>query len=216
MVKTRKTEVVNKKTNGFAIAGFILSFFGITAILGFIFSIIGLNQIKRTGEKGKGLATAGVIISSILLLILMILIVIGISKNNVGSQLTEQEFKEKAITPSYTDMMYKSEQLKGSIVFVHGGSVNIQRRGDNYQWIRFGITNKTTTMSMYGVQIPVGSYWEDTVLVNWQGNPILENVDEIDVWGTYQGIQTYEQGILKVKIDYPVIKAKYIEYTYKV
>jgi uncharacterized membrane protein len=44
-----------------AIAGFILSFF--CSILGLIFSIVGLNQIKQTGQGGRGLAIAGIVIS---------------------------------------------------------------------------------------------------------------------------------------------------------
>lgn len=63
--------------NGMAIAGFVCSFF--VAILGLIFSIIGLNQIKRkaadTGveDKGKGLAVAGIIIS----VLWMVLAIVG-------------------------------------------------------------------------------------------------------------------------------------------
>lgn len=64
MVKTRKIEVINQKTNSLSIAGFILSF--IVPLLGLIFSIISLNQIKSNKEeKGKGLAVAGLIISII-------------------------------------------------------------------------------------------------------------------------------------------------------
>ncbi len=48
-------------TNGFAIAAFVCSFF--FAILGIIFGHIALSQIKKTGQSGKGLATAGLIIS---------------------------------------------------------------------------------------------------------------------------------------------------------
>jgi hypothetical protein len=48
--------------NGMAIAGFVLSL--TIPFLGLIFSWIALAGIKRTGnEEGKGLATAGLIIS---------------------------------------------------------------------------------------------------------------------------------------------------------
>ena len=50
--------------NGLAIAGFVLSFF--STIVGLILSIIAYKQIKESGEKGKGLALAGIIISSII------------------------------------------------------------------------------------------------------------------------------------------------------
>ncbi len=53
--------VQNPGTNGFAIASLICSFF--FAILGIIFGHIALSQIRKTGQGGKGLATAGLIIS---------------------------------------------------------------------------------------------------------------------------------------------------------
>ena len=52
-----------EKTNGFAVAGFVLSLLGCTGLLGLIFSAISLSQIKKEpNQKGKGLATAGLII----------------------------------------------------------------------------------------------------------------------------------------------------------
>jgi hypothetical protein len=50
------------KTNGMAIAGFVLAF--LLPLLGLIFSIIGVNKAKKTGT-GKGLAIAGIVISAI-------------------------------------------------------------------------------------------------------------------------------------------------------
>jgi hypothetical protein len=50
-----------------AIAGFVLSFF--CSILGLIFSIIGLNQIKQRGQGGRGLAIAGIVISCVSIVI---------------------------------------------------------------------------------------------------------------------------------------------------
>ncbi len=51
---------VAPKTNTLAIVGFILSFF--VTIAGIIVSAIALRQIKQTGEGGRGLALAGLII----------------------------------------------------------------------------------------------------------------------------------------------------------
>lgn len=54
--------------NGFAVAGFVLSLIPATTILGLIFSLVALNGMKRTGNiEGKGLATAGMVISIIFL-----------------------------------------------------------------------------------------------------------------------------------------------------
>ena len=49
------------ENNGFAIAGFVLSFY--FAVLGIVFSSIGLSKAKKMNGKGKGLAVAGLVIS---------------------------------------------------------------------------------------------------------------------------------------------------------
>lgn len=64
------------QSNGMAIAGFILSFF--IPLLGLIFSIIGLKRSKET-NNGKGLSTAGIIISCITMVITLIIGIISFS-----------------------------------------------------------------------------------------------------------------------------------------
>lgn len=58
---------MNRKTNGMAIAGFVCSFF--FAILGLIFSCIGMKQCEERDEEGYGLAKAGKIISIVSLVL---------------------------------------------------------------------------------------------------------------------------------------------------
>lgn len=61
------------KTNGLAVASLIcclvglIIFPGLLQILALIFGVIAKGQIKRTGEGGAGLATAGIVISAIIL-----------------------------------------------------------------------------------------------------------------------------------------------------
>jgi peptidyl-prolyl cis-trans isomerase B (cyclophilin B) len=50
-----------KPTNGMAIASLVCAF--VFAPLGIVFGHISLSQIKRTGEDGRGLAVAGLVIS---------------------------------------------------------------------------------------------------------------------------------------------------------
>lgn len=71
-VENAQNPVVEKKSNGMAIAGFVLSF--IFALLGLIFSIIGLNNSKTT-KSGRGLSIAGIIISSIRMIATAILLI---------------------------------------------------------------------------------------------------------------------------------------------
>ena len=61
------------KSNGYAIAGFVLSFF--FTILGLVFSIIGLSKSKEYNGNGKGLAIAGIILSVLHLVTLILLVV---------------------------------------------------------------------------------------------------------------------------------------------
>jgi Domain of unknown function (DUF4190) len=49
--------------NSFAIVGFILSFF--VTIAGLVMGIVALVQIKRTGEGGRGLATAAIVLGAV-------------------------------------------------------------------------------------------------------------------------------------------------------
>jgi hypothetical protein len=56
-----------------ALVGFVMSFFHPT--MGLIFSIIGMCQIKNTNEPGKGFALAGIIISAVMLLLVILLYV---------------------------------------------------------------------------------------------------------------------------------------------
>ncbi len=67
-----KNKVQKKKNqyNACAIIGFILSiigFFGIglAALIGLVFGIVALVQIKHTHEKGKGIAIAAIVIGFI-------------------------------------------------------------------------------------------------------------------------------------------------------
>lgn len=55
-------------TNGMAVASLVLGaagliLCGIPGILGVIFGHVALNQVQRTGEQGRGLALAGLIVS---------------------------------------------------------------------------------------------------------------------------------------------------------
>jgi hypothetical protein len=64
-------------TNGLAIASLICAFF--CTPLGLIFGLVAKSQIKRTGQSGNGLATAGIVISlvSIVFSLVWVLVVAG-------------------------------------------------------------------------------------------------------------------------------------------
>ncbi len=62
-VATGKSAIDQNKTNTLAIVGFVLSF--LVSIAGLICSVIARKQCRESGEKGMGLATAGMVISII-------------------------------------------------------------------------------------------------------------------------------------------------------
>lgn len=75
-------DMASDRWNTLCIVGFILTF--IIPVAGLILSIIAFNQIKRTGEKSRGLSIAGIIVGGIstvfsILVILAIFWLIGLT-----------------------------------------------------------------------------------------------------------------------------------------
>ncbi|HVT20436.1 MAG TPA: DUF4190 domain-containing protein [Mycobacteriales bacterium] len=71
-------------TNGFAIASLVCSLVGVLLLvvgpaLGIVFGAIGLRQIPRLGQRGRGLAVAGIVIGAIVLLLDVVGIVAAIA-----------------------------------------------------------------------------------------------------------------------------------------
>ncbi|MGG7507551.1 DUF4190 domain-containing protein [Plantibacter sp. YIM 135249] len=60
-----------------AILSIIAPFVGFS-LAGLVLGIIGLNQIKKTGEQGHGLALAGTIVSGVFILLSVIVVVFWI------------------------------------------------------------------------------------------------------------------------------------------
>lgn len=61
--------------NILCVIGFAFSFFA--ALVGLILSIVGRKQVMQSGEKGKDLATAGIIISSVNLALTILYVICG-------------------------------------------------------------------------------------------------------------------------------------------
>jgi hypothetical protein len=75
-----------QKNNGMAIASMVLGIIGVVfsccygigvlaAIPGLIFSFISMKKIGKTGEKGKGMAVAGIVCSAVAIIIAIYVIV---------------------------------------------------------------------------------------------------------------------------------------------
>lgn len=90
-VQVNQTIVTEKrKSNGMAVAGFVISLVSLiccggSSFLGLVFSIIGLVNAKNCDGEGKGLAIAGIIISSIFIVIFIICMAMGVLASAVDS-----------------------------------------------------------------------------------------------------------------------------------
>jgi hypothetical protein len=63
-----------QRTNGFATASLVLGILGVW-LLSVIFGAVALGQIKRTGQAGRGMAIAGVVLSGIWALVTVVAII---------------------------------------------------------------------------------------------------------------------------------------------
>lgn len=74
----------SNRTNGLAIASLITSFF--ISIVGIILGHIALSQIKQTGENGRGLAIAGLVIgyASLAIGLIAAILVFGLAAGSVS------------------------------------------------------------------------------------------------------------------------------------
>ncbi len=71
-------------TNGFAIAALIFGIIG-GVLLGFIFGFIALSQTRRTGQNGRGMAIAGIVLSAMWTIGIVLLIVLALASSTTDS-----------------------------------------------------------------------------------------------------------------------------------
>ena len=69
---------VARRTNILAIISLVVSIVGFT-IVGIVLGFIALSQIKKTGENGRGLAIAGVVIGFVELVLGIILVIVAVA-----------------------------------------------------------------------------------------------------------------------------------------
>ncbi|CAM4090270.1 DUF4190 domain-containing protein [Kibdelosporangium persicum] len=64
------------RTNGFAIASLVFGIIG-GVLLAVIFGFVALSQIRKRGDKGRGMAIAGLVLSAVWVLLLVAVFVVG-------------------------------------------------------------------------------------------------------------------------------------------
>ncbi|WPO87304.1 DUF4190 domain-containing protein [Herbiconiux sp. KACC 21604] len=75
------------KTNVLAIVSLVISILGFN-VIAIILGAIALNQIKKTGESGRGLAIAGIIIGAISIVIWIIAIIAIVAAGAASTTIT--------------------------------------------------------------------------------------------------------------------------------
>ncbi|WP_166021362.1 DUF4190 domain-containing protein, partial [Streptomyces chilikensis] len=80
--------------NGLAITALVLGIVCCVPLLGVVFGVIALVQIRRTGQRGKGMAIAGVVLSALTSLLLVVSLLTG-AWDDFGKEFGEG-FKEGA------------------------------------------------------------------------------------------------------------------------
>jgi len=72
------TTNVAPKTNVLAIVSLVLSIIGFN-VVAIILGFVAMNQVKKTGESGRGLALAAVIIGFAEIVIIIVIIIVAVS-----------------------------------------------------------------------------------------------------------------------------------------
>jgi hypothetical protein len=66
-------------------------------LIGFILSLVGLIQINKKKENGKGLAIAGIVVSCVIAVLHLILTIAIIAAIVSSDNLTLQEYKDASV-----------------------------------------------------------------------------------------------------------------------
>ena len=113
----------SSKTNGLAIATLVLSL-----VLGFVaipFGHVAKSQIRRTGEQGSGLATAGLVLGYLSLTVAIALgSFIAYTVHQASSAAAAARSYTQAYTPPYNDGVGSSSGGTGTGGPTNGGSTN--------------------------------------------------------------------------------------------
>ncbi|OMC16466.1 DUF4190 domain-containing protein [Mycobacterium sp. SP-6446] len=81
------------RTNGFAIASLVFGVLG-GALLSVTFGIIALSQIKRRGQRGRGLAIAGMVASAVYVVLYSVAIVFAVLSPGTSEAITDVKVGE--------------------------------------------------------------------------------------------------------------------------
>lgn len=121
--------------NGMCTAGFVLSLIGIftagiTSLFGLIFSVIGLITSGKKKQAGKGKAIAGIIMSVIMIIAVILLYVFLVSDYIGRAELARDEVRT-ASTDEDDSAVYEKKILKNKWITTGDGSYLVFNKRDN-------------------------------------------------------------------------------------
>jgi hypothetical protein len=160
----RVNQQQNSNYNALSIVGFIFAF--IIPPVGFILGIVALSHINKTGEKGKGLAIAAVVLGAVFFFILIFMILVGISwvlvRNTVQEGSNQVTIDSKCLEANVVATRVIDS---GNGVF----DVTLSRQGgeDQMGGVKLAFTNNDETSS-YVADVPgnIGALMSKTASID--------------------------------------------------
>lgn len=89
-----------RPTNSLAVVALVCGI--LVAPLGILFGHLSLSQIKRTGEEGRGLAIAGLVVGYVLTALTIVVVVVGVLFMMAVAQTVEEHYRPGGDSPRYT------------------------------------------------------------------------------------------------------------------
>jgi Domain of unknown function (DUF4190)/Septum formation len=128
----------SSRTNGFAIAGFVLGLVG-AIVLAPIFSILALRKIKRTGESGKGFAIAGLVLAGCWLLLF---VAGGVAAVVLGDQAGDGD--TTAVSNVRVGQCFDADMSKNTLLVVKIADCAKPHSGEAYDKVKAKLTGMGT------------------------------------------------------------------------
>ena len=94
------------------------------------------------------------------------------------SNLSFEEIKHRASSPTYDDLFRNNEQYLGELVYYQAQLIQVMDIGEDRYQLRANVTQERFL-------------WEDTVFLRYSGPRLLEG-DIIELVGTVVGLSTYQ------------------------
>jgi hypothetical protein len=114
------------RTNGMAIAAFVLGLLwicGVGSVLGIVLGIVALSQIKRTRERGQGFAIAGIALGSLAIVGMGVALVAGaFAANEVDDAIEAENIRESRDVDIGTCTTDALGQLSATVIVTNNSS----------------------------------------------------------------------------------------------